>query len=574
MAETGNEISKTVNEGVNLNKAPSIQGNVNVRIITGDPLDPHQILRSGGTHSEKQQKVVEFKDRLLENKEAVVDVIDDLTKNISANPDMSREELMGLIASADSFSKLTPYQIEALQVGLKGYEVKHKFVHKIRTDYPDDAELFEAAFRRKPKGRVEIVEGPISLYFRCYDPEDYSALYWGIFSGGTNPNEFQVGKARQSGGVFLSEARPAIPGLIGSVIVENAHGSDYSSINRRTMVHEEQHAIWHFLKHIGKTTYGLRREDMPSSVRNEQEVLSRFSAQRVPWSEQELRNLAVKLQDMSDSQKGQYIGELLRSIRKWAEERAGDEFLAYFKSGMSPAGVLETLTPTEDEDLYDYFPQEWRDKVTERWIEVLDEELRPLVSRQMDKVFIGEYRGMLKNGAKALTLLKNIGYSERKIIAFLMTEPFSNWEKTARRLLESRGIEPSQIELYAIDIPFLYQEDINDNSPLLKLRYNENKTAREMRELQDLEERYDKRKKLTTFLYETGRLKNNFDYFQAATIMFHYGNSMDEYKLGEECIRKAQELAIDEKTRGFYKEKLERWRKTFIENERWDEKTA
>lgn len=566
MSEIRNEIQETVGSNADkgkLSDGQSLPNKVNVG-LSGDPLNPFQILRSGGNTQEKQQKLTEFKDRLSENKEAMVGVLDDLTRGISENPDMRRDELMQLLENTANLSQLTPYQIEALKVGLRGYEVKHKFIHKIRVDYPNDTDLFEAAFKRKPKGKVAVIEGPINLYFRCYEPEDYATLRWGIFSAETDPNEAQIQEAERSGGVFLGSERPHIPALIESVTVENAHGRDASDITRRTMLHEEQHAIWQFFKRVGETAYRLGSEDTPSSVRWKQETVAKAGA--ALWNEASVKEWSTKLESLDDLHKGKYLAQLLRNFRIVAgEERAGDEFLAFLRGGRSPNEALRILTTTEENGgLYDYFSNTWKRYWIEPLKNSLPQDLQPILDRSVGLVFGEEYKKALESGSKALVILRNAGYPDNKIIALLMLEPLRKWEKTVRRLLKSKGLMPVDLEVRNINS--LHQEDINENSPRMRLRYNDNKTPEEAKELENLEKRYAERKKLIALLYKTGRLVSDYDYYQAAVIMFHYGSSMEEYKFGEEMVKKAGELTPDEKTRVFYQKVLERWKESYMDS--------
>lgn len=142
---------------------------------------------------------------------------------------------------------------------LRQYIEKHAKLREVRSQYSDDADLFEALFGRKPHGILKVWEGPITLYIQCHDPEDYTFISSQEYLSGRPTSKEDKKISQMSSGVNVNAT--LIPGLEGAITVENAHGisrRDFRQLikdpkkyhdewledqKRSTYFHEEQHAI-------------------------------------------------------------------------------------------------------------------------------------------------------------------------------------------------------------------------------------------------------------------------------------------------------------------------------------------
>ena len=103
------------------------------------------------------------------------------------------------------------------------YEENHKKVNSYYGQYKEKpAELFELCFGKKPQGQIELVLGPMTLCFRCFDEEDYIFAYLqhSNVEDQASKAESQRERASRSQGCALSKVK--IEELDDLVIMEKA----------------------------------------------------------------------------------------------------------------------------------------------------------------------------------------------------------------------------------------------------------------------------------------------------------------------------------------------------------------
>lgn len=74
-------------------------------------------------------------------------------------------------------SRLDDKRDKAAESFLENLNFKQDLIKKYRDSYPQDEDLFEICFGQKPKDKIEIVAGDITLHIRCYDVNDYIFAY-------------------------------------------------------------------------------------------------------------------------------------------------------------------------------------------------------------------------------------------------------------------------------------------------------------------------------------------------------------------------------------------------------------
>lgn len=74
-------------------------------------------------------------------------------------------------------SRLDNKKDKAAEFFLESLNFKQDLIKKYRDSYPLDEDLFEICFGQKPKGKIEIIAGDITLHVRCYNIDDYILAY-------------------------------------------------------------------------------------------------------------------------------------------------------------------------------------------------------------------------------------------------------------------------------------------------------------------------------------------------------------------------------------------------------------
>lgn len=358
----------------------------------------------------RRELVREFKEKLAYQMEGIAKVQAKAIEAIRQNPNVSAGKLIDLVHEEGFPFGLTYWQKVVAERLAQEYVQRHSAVRQARDKYPDDRDLYQASFGVSPKGKVEVVEGPITLYFRCTNLDDYAWIYNQRFLTSEKPGFFarraDRAAASQSGGVAISTS--LLPELQGAVIAENAAGffnrrSKESKESQRILAHEEQHAINMLLQQDRNTTLA-------------------FTEYWLAQNDEERRNALER-----------YLRERRREI---ADQRAKNEMLAFFKEGRKPKDIRGELTPhNQPHRLYNYLDSEKKNLLD--WaLDNLDLGGNELMVEAIKKVFEVEYRRVLKEATEALGTLEKRGLGKEEIIAILQRTPLDQLPKVAGRLAQ------------------------------------------------------------------------------------------------------------------------------------------
>ncbi len=383
----------------------------------GSPLAPGEIFkpekalagvrRAGG--AERRERYRAFKEKLAFQKEGLANIQEKVAEAIRARPDASLGQLYEVVRDFAPRYGLTLGQKEIARETLLAYRGKHIAVSRIRRKYPNDQELYRALFGKPPVGAVEVIEGPMTLYFRCHAVEDYARIHSQAFLEGRDPEEKDMLAASQSGGVSIGTS--LVPGLGGALIAENVQGRPFDQEAKAILAHEEQHAVYRLFHRAAAEAQGAA--DAFVDVAQAPDEPTRRQATR----------------------------RYLRILRETGEARAKDEMLAYFQGRHhSAAEVLGMLITSEaDGGLYDYFSEAERQSWVEHLSAAAGVQARGLVAEETERVLKDEYQRMLARGVAALVFLEQNGYSREQVIALLTIEPLRKWGKVATRLVAAKG---------------------------------------------------------------------------------------------------------------------------------------
>lgn len=399
-------------------------------IRPGETFDPEaELEKLWNLHGKEGAAALKkYKEKLAFQKEGLAMMQADLIRAIEENPDLSMDEAEKIVGEFTKDYGLTEGQGRIAARIFGTYKRKHAAVEKIFSEHPDPKNLFKTVFGAEPKGEIEVIKSPMTLYFRCHDSEDYAriCLQPKLMEEGDRPlTEEETKKGKGSRGVSITVAR--LPGLEGTLIAENAKGRPYDEKAEATHIHEKQHAM-----------NGLVMEAV--------ETLSPIDPGKIGEDE------------------NKFTEELKKriEIRKACfEEAAKNEILAYMKAGhlsresgeITEKIMEKLLKKKESGGFYDYFSED-RNVVLGRQVDqyaetvlLPKERIEKIAEKLLDEIYDEKkYEQMIKKGMDAFVKLWR-GFKEGnedahykdKIIAFLAREPLRKWLKAARRLIEARG---------------------------------------------------------------------------------------------------------------------------------------
>lgn len=345
-----------------------------------------------------RQDLAEFKKDLIHQKEGIAQTIEELRKIIEANPGVTKEFLLSRVQGPAQEYRFNRRQLFYFKLGIEGYLEKHLAVEKYRTEYPDDTNLFEACFGRKPEGKIEVVKGPMTFYFRCFNPDDYAFIY----------NHFSETKdkarAYQATGAAIPKAEREE--LWGTITAENVT-RESSFPSEEVRIHEEQHQ---FNKLFQRDKIRPRHDELLEKSEDSEKAAMRFAH------------------------------ELVRVVRGvMMDSRAKDEILAYYKTGTAVNKIYEKLTELEN---YDYLKENEESirsgllgsiKMTVTAVSGQAIDLSELKS-YIEMVFGEGYKTDLKRWTDSISKLEQKGYTRDRIISLLYQEPVNSWPNLARRI--------------------------------------------------------------------------------------------------------------------------------------------
>lgn len=364
--------------------------------------DPAELLRIKKLpREEKREALREYKEKLIAQREGLAQMQKELTDDIRENPDITKNEFEERLEMYSEELKLAPWQQNVARYTFNSYAKKHAVVEKARKEYPDDAELFKAVFGSSPKGRTEVMKGPMTLYFRCYDPDDYALIHSQAFIARQKPSRADEAAAQTTVGCSIISS--LMPELEGAVIAENTSINLTERQREGLYRHEEQHAIKRLFVEVAYTTITL---DAINKAENKEDA----------------RRL---------------LEDYFRELRKTAEARIKDEILAYMKTGADPVETFFTLTLFQKAGgHYDYLAP-----LREIGVPALRVNNLNLyeINETARKVLVKEYYKLVNNGIGVFQkLVTQLGYSPEKAVALLIREPLGKWPAAVRRIYEAR----------------------------------------------------------------------------------------------------------------------------------------
>lgn len=345
----------------------------------------------------RREKLQEFKEKLAYQKEGLARTQEELTDTIRENPDISWPDLYGkavnLLVKYGADTKENQNKVKEI---LSRYWWRHIAIKEARKEFPDENQLFEAVFGRPPRGKIEVIEGPVTLYFRCYNIKDYALISQQTFLEHRAPSWSEKRASRMEGGVSVGTS--LIPNLQGTIIAERAEG-EFSNNGKNIYIHEEQHAIKRLF------------EERPIRIIRPHE-----------------KEADVPLVDW-----------IRKSRERLAELSVKDEILAFMKEDRWNANDIFNflIKPGKNGGLYDYLSSEKTEIISIHSKGMNLDEKKKLIET-VKRVFETEYHDLIRNGIRSFQDLIDFGYSIEQTVALLNAEPLSKWPKVVKRLTKKQ----------------------------------------------------------------------------------------------------------------------------------------
>lgn len=391
---------------------------------TSLPFSENRKLNGIENKSKRSLLYEEKKSELVELQLKVAEKISHIQKLINATPDISVDELMRVVT--DGSSEFTSDILEKFRSSFISYSQKHKRVKEYCAISENEPELiYESAFGRKPRGKILIEHGPMTINIVCFDKDDYTAgFYWNqLASNNSQLNEHHHKHALSSGGVAFFGVKD--PRLYGIVIMENA--TDGIRQPEAVKIHEEQHQ---YNKLFSPVEANLAMKDIILQSLGKNDLTSIQATMKLLnlYYRQERRNLGI-------------------------DQKARDEFLAYLADGRDPSDILYILI---NDPLYDYekmfatqiscieqaLTYEIDQAITENEdlvVNTIDKNLLDpnTLSLLYDEYFsrdVGKnYYNEILSWVDVVYELRKKGYGMDVILPLLYSQPSSFWTKIVKR---------------------------------------------------------------------------------------------------------------------------------------------
>src|SRR5690606_13839983 len=226
--------------------------------------------------------------------------------------------------------QILPEEVKSMaQDCLELYRYNHQQVENYRATYPNDRQLYRGIFHRRPKGKVKVVKGPITLNFICDNKEDYTYIVsqnW-LDETPSEPTKEDKDYAIRTGGVHLQ----SFGGIINAENNALRYRIQPASLEYKQsiQIHENQHANYQLLT-SSETSVG-------------------FIGPSINWY-QELQ------QSDKNVQRQRIHGVLTQMRNRLIDTQVKDELLAYIADGYYDEGeILKILFESKSKGgLYDY----------------------------------------------------------------------------------------------------------------------------------------------------------------------------------------------------------------------------
>jgi hypothetical protein len=278
---------------------------------------------------------------------------------------------------------------------------------------PDPRQLFVRLFSAQPQGYLEVRTEAANLHFDFDERQDFMTAYYG-----RRALSHELSSDHGIGGFqseYFIDGKPIIITAIDQTTIPH----DDEDLAESVYIHEEQHALnrlleeeWQGIVYAEHLQQALKEGDTHAIFRLTEKVLHE-----------------VRHEDM--------------------ERRARDEIFAFLKEYTSPKPIYDYLTKSEEENgLYDYagdYKKDYR-QLLRYLLDGLNgrsmqknayKEYKPIFEEAIDRILERDYKKLLEESLKAVSLLLDY-YSSRKVIGLLLNQPLPQWSSIAELMTQKK----------------------------------------------------------------------------------------------------------------------------------------
>lgn len=371
--------------------------------------------------TERREAVASFKDKLARQREAWALCRTSIEERIESNPDLAREEMVGIINEFASYYGFAEAHIETAKSLVDDYIEMHKRVAETREKYPDNIALINRVtgmkFTQADAEDFVVTVGPMSIEITCSG-----------FNCGRICEKSKDPIVGFEYGGFASMSADSKP--VYYLVVNKDYATKDPYFHATTAPHEREHQK---NKILIPRLYGTR--EVRADVREmlNQGVLgflrSRLGERLLGFERNFEGEIYEKYESTKDpEEKAFLLEEYMRLKRESALDRAKDEIIA---RKVEPAYSRHTYNVflEQNGDVHDYLA----------YLRDCDKKKDDLLWQETSqRVLVDEYRDIIDRAIAAFDGLRNNGYSQKEVIAMLSDKRLPDWPKTVRRLLAQR----------------------------------------------------------------------------------------------------------------------------------------
>ncbi len=354
---------------------------------------------------EKRREAVSvFKGKLARQRKAWALCRTAIEERIEANPDIPREEMVGIIGQfASSYGFEEPHTQLAEKL-IDDYILARKRVTEVREKYPDEIALINRLtgmkFTNAEAGDFNISVGPMSIDILC-SGSNVRRLYG-------RSNDPVVGPKYWG---FASQSNDKPP--IYYTVIDADKADSYYLYH--PLKHEHEHIKSRLLKSIsyprgiGFFGHQVLEKALRFERNFEHELWKRYFLSKDTQQKSFFLEEYMKMRREEDLDKAK--GEIVSFLKDSGLSRLRNELGELF---FSKGGPYDYLAPLRN------------------WEKGKDD---PLWKETSQKFLVDEYRAIIESAVDYFGQLIYSGYTKEEAIALLFDKPLSNWPKTVRRLL-------------------------------------------------------------------------------------------------------------------------------------------
>ena len=360
-------------------------------------------------------------------------IINHLYTIIQENPGASSYYLMYVAKKSGLENLVSKDEYTLFQNATLEYEKKHKAVKQAIQDFPDPNVLFERCFEKKPLGKVEIVPGPMTIYFRCFDENDYfTAHEYGRKSKSMDEKAIK----EHTGGTAIWYS--GITSLQGCLTVENV--SVNGGYSNGVRIHEEKHQFNKLFRPLEYSqsvddvfNYALEYSKNPEQLR-----------QRILYSWMLLQRKVMGIDDQARGEILAYLheGMTLTDISQIIQNSQVYDYVKGFNVNSNDLvkklqkdcdGYSQRFDPNNF-DPYDG-SAETQELLRYAWNISGMSQFKPAdIEPFIYTVFQQGYKKDVKRWVEAIEVMKSKGYTGGILESILYSQPVRKWPSLAKHL--------------------------------------------------------------------------------------------------------------------------------------------